>query len=108
MKAKNVRRLSGFHNHCIRTMLGVFRMKQWKEWITSKKLAETFGMKDLTEILRKYCLRWLGHVVRMDDSRLPKQLYFGELVRLHPRYGTKKQWRGLAMADLRVKEIEEM
>ena len=104
VKAESVRRLSGFHNRCIRSMLGVSRMKQWKERITSKELATTFGM---TEILRRHRLRWLGHVARMDDMRLPKQLLFGELVRPRPRHGTKKRWRDLAVADLRVREIEE-
>ena len=63
--------------------------------------------EDMTEILRKYRLRWLGHVARMNDSRLPKQPLYGELVRPRPRYGTKKRWRDLAVADLWVKEIEE-
>ena len=33
-------------------------------------------------------LRWSGHVVRMEDNRLPKQLFCSELVR-----GTRKQGR---------------
>ena len=43
----------------------------------------------------------------MNNSGLPKQLLFGELVRPHPRHSTKKRWRDLARADLQVREIEE-
>ena len=24
------------------------------------------------------CLRWVSHIVRMDDGRLPRQLFYGE------------------------------
>ena len=63
--------------------------------------------EDMAEILRRHRLRWLGHVARMDNNRLPKQLLFGELVRPRPRHGTKKRWRDVARADLQVREIEE-
>ena len=89
MKANSVRRLRGFHNRCIRLMLGVTRPRQWRERIISKELAETFGMTEhMMEILRKHRLQWIGHVAWMDDGRMPKQLLFGELVRPRPRHGT--------------------
>ena len=34
VKADSVRRMRGFHNRCIRSMLGVSRLQQWKERIT--------------------------------------------------------------------------
>ena len=33
VKADSVRRMRGFHNRCIRSMLGVSRLQQWKERI---------------------------------------------------------------------------
>ena len=75
VKADSVRRMRGFHNRCMRSMLGVSRLQQWKERITSRELAETIGMTEsMAEILRRHRLRWLGHVARMEDSRMPKQL----------------------------------
>ena len=59
----HLKRLNGFHNRCVRTIMGVTRYKQWTERITSKQLSAEFGMKGtITDILRSYCLRWLGHV----------------------------------------------
>ena len=56
----------------------------------------------MAAILRRHRLRWLGHVARMEDSRMPKQLLFGELVRTRPRHGTKRRWRDLAEADVQA------
>ena len=37
------------------------------------------GVPDIEMIVRKMQLRWAGHVARMSDNRIPKQLLFGEL-----------------------------
>ena len=103
VKAESVRRPRGFHNRCIWTIMGVSRLQQWKEKITSRELAESFGMtENMTEILRRHRLRWVGHMARMDDSRMPKQLLYGELVKPRPRHGTKRRWRDLAVADIQT------
>ena len=103
VKAESVRRLRGFHNCCIRTTMGVSRLQQWKERITSRELAEYFGMtENMTDILRRHRLSWIGHMAQMDSSRLPKQLLFGELVKPRPRHSTKRRWRDLAVADIQA------
>ena len=52
-------------------------------------------------------MRWLGHLARMDSSRIPKQLLFGELVRPRPRHGPKRRWRDLARMDVSLLGIEQ-
>ena len=44
LKAEHVRRLATFHNHCVRTILGVTRYQQWEQSLTSSTLANRFGM----------------------------------------------------------------
>ena len=100
VKADSVKRMRDFYNCCIRSMLGVSRLQQWKEGIASRELAETIGMTEsMAEILRRHHLRWLGHVARMEGSRMPKQLLFGELEIPQPRNSTKRRWRDLVAAD---------
>ena len=102
IKAHSVRRLNGFHNRCVRTILGVSRHQQWKDRISSQRLAESFGMEEsMKDILLKHRLRWLGHLGRMDTERIPKQLLFGELWKKRPCHGPRKRWRDLAAADVK-------
>ena len=107
VKGPSMRRLEGFHNRCIRISLGVSRTRQWKEWITSRELANMFGMNEkMAEIIGKYRCRWLGHLARMGNDRIPKQLLFGELTKIRPRHGPKRRWRDLAVMDVRIFGIE--
>ena len=103
IKAESVRRLTSFHNRCIRSMMGVTKHQQWRERITSRRLAAAFGMEEtMPNLLTKQRLRWLGHVARMKPSRLPKQLLFGELEKKRPSHGTKRRWRDIAVTDIKA------
>ena len=101
LKAQHVKRLKSFHNRCIRTILGVTRYQQWKERITSAHLASTFGMQQLiSDFVMEQRLRWLGHLGRMGNDRLPKKVLFGELRGKRPCHGTKRRWRDVARSDM--------
>ena len=44
IEAKQVRRLTIFHNKCVRTIVGVTRYQQWENRLSSNTLASWFGM----------------------------------------------------------------
>ena len=46
VKSPSIRHVQGFHNRCIRVILGVSGTRQWKERITSKELASQFGINE--------------------------------------------------------------
>ena len=54
---------------------------QWREHITTEQLVLKFDMTEGASILLAlHRLRWLGHVGKINDDRLPKQILFGELL----------------------------
>ena len=50
----------------------------------------------MTSLLRQRRLRWVGHVFRMEDGRLPKDIFFGQLAK-----GTRSKGRPM----LRYKDV---
>ena len=78
------------------------------EKITSIQIAKRFGMDESLEdtiIARR--LRWLGHLARMEDDRVPKKVLFGWLPQPRPPHGTKMRWRDRVRKDLRKFGIDE-
>ena len=61
----------------------------------------------MEELLRKHRLRWLGHVARMNDQRLPKQMLFGELKKSRPPHGVRRRWQDLVLADVTTTGIKD-
>ena len=107
-KTESMRQLNAFHNRCVRTIMGITKYQQWKEKITSKRLAAAFGVEEtMTHLLMKHRLRWLGHLARMEPIRMPKQLLFGELEKKRPSHGTKRRWRDVVAADIKAAGVSE-
>ena len=101
VKADQLRRLEVFHNRCVRGILGVSRHQQWRDHISTEQLAVQFGMCDgIGVLLVQRRLHWLGHVARMGDNRLPKQLLFGEFLTVRPFHGPRLHWRDIVLRDI--------
>ena len=59
----------------MRFILGI----KWEERKTNVEVLEISGLSSTYTLLRQRRLRWLGHVHRMEDGRIPKDLLYGEL-----------------------------
>eukprot|EP00922_Rhytidocystis_sp_ex-Travisia-forbesii_P004094 GHVS01005958.1.p1 GENE.GHVS01005958.1~~GHVS01005958.1.p1 ORF type:complete len:414 (+),score=32.94 GHVS01005958.1:49-1290(+) len=94
---RHTRRLETFHLKCMRRILGIkWQDKRSNLHVRGRTLELHIGT--LVEAAR---LRWLGHVCRMDDGRLAKDLLFGELESgKRARGGPKKRWKDCVLADL--------
>ena len=54
-------------------------------------------------LLKQQRLRWLGHVVRMADGRIPKHLLYGELVQGNcPRGRSQLRYKEICKWDLKA------
>ena len=73
-------------------LLRVLTRKQRDE-ISNDRLYKLTKMEPLEDTIRKYRLRWAGHVRRMDDTRLPKKILFGNVAGGKKSAGKpKKNW----------------
>ena len=83
-------KLETCHNRCLRGIFAITRLQQCTERISSSQVREMFGIREMVEemvILRR--MRWLGHIARMPEHRLPKQILFGRLPKARPFHGVK-------------------
>ena len=68
-------RLNTFRLRCLRRILGI----SWQDHVPNKQILEQAGIQSVFAILSQKRLRWLGHVRRMQDGRIPKDILCGEL-----------------------------
>ena len=68
-------KLNAFHMRCLRRLLGI----TWRDKIPNRDVLLRTKTLSLYSIMAKRRLRWLGHVSRMDNGRIPKDLLYGEL-----------------------------
>ena len=94
-----IHRLESFLIRCLRIILGI-STRDMKRNTTIRKLAK---QQRLSSILSQRRLRFLGHLSRMGDQRLPKQLLVSALVggKRAPG-GQKLRWNDLVTRDLRA------
>ena len=71
-------RLECLHLRCLRRILGI----TWQDKVTNAAVLEQDGTLSMY-LLRQRRLQWLGHVHRMKDGRIPKDILYGELATGH-------------------------
>ena len=92
--------LDVFQRNCLRIVLGT----RLTDRISNSRLYEKCGSIPLSRAIMKERLRWLGHVLRMKDDRLPKIVLFGQ-----PSGATRKAGRPcLGWEDVINKDLKEM
>ena len=73
--ARQLRLLEAWHIKSLRSIMGV----TWRDKLTYEEMYRRTGSGSLESQIGRRQLRWIGHVIRMDDSRVPKQILYGEL-----------------------------
>nr|VZI40903.1 unnamed protein product [Spirometra erinaceieuropaei] len=69
--------LNRFHLSCLRCILKL----RWQDRIPDTDVLELTIILSNCAILRQLQLRLRGHLVRLDNDRLPKRLFYGDVVR---------------------------
>lgn len=96
--SRHAKQLNHFHLSCLRRLLHI----RWQDKIPDTEVLERTGLPSIYTMLQKTQVRWAGHVVRMPDSRLPKQLLYGELCQGKRSVGgQKKRFKDSLKASLK-------
>ena len=97
--SKQAHRLHTFHIRCLRRLLGV----TWKDHITNEDALKRSGSPSMKDLLQQRRLWWLGHVCRMEDGRIPKDLLFSQLATgTRPRGRPQLRYKDLCKRNLLV------
>ena len=72
---RQLKLLERFHMFSLQKILGI----TWRDKIPHRTILERTKCVSLENIVNRNRLRWVGHVARMTDNRLPKQLLYGEI-----------------------------
>ena len=73
--AKHVKQLERFHQNCIRRILCI----KWTSFTPDTDVLSKANIPSISALLLRSRLRWAGHLARLGDERLPKQMFYGEL-----------------------------
>lgn len=73
------RKLEKFHMQCLRKIAHVSLWDQERWSLPNAQLRQCLGVPSVMDLVSQARLRWLGHVARMDSSRLPKRMMFAFL-----------------------------
>ena len=104
---RHIQLLSQIHLRHLRSILGI----KWSDRLTNNEVLQRADMPSIETMLLSRQLTWTGHVVRMNDDRLPKAVLYGELwqakrnVEGHTYVtttrGTGRRWRAIAVHGVR-------
>jgi len=83
-------KLDNFHMCCLHRILNV----KWQDKVPNTTILEKCGISGIEAILLRNHVRWCGHVYRMPDTRIPKQLLYGQLPGAkHHAGGQRKRYK---------------
>ena len=64
----DMKKINAFHNGCLRKICRIF----WPEKISNEDLYKKTNCRNVVLEIKHRRLRWLGHVLRMDQDCIPK------------------------------------
>ena len=86
---QSICRLGQFDLCCLHKTAGI----KWQDRVTNTVVLHICGPTGIGAFLLKAQLRWVGHVMRTLDSRIPKQVFCGQLaVGSHPQCGPVRKY----------------
>ena len=83
---RHLKQLESFHMQWLKKILKL----TWQDRVSYVDILKRTAMVSAECLLLRNGLRWTGHVLRMPDSRLPKQVLYGQLTEGNRNIGRPK------------------
>ena len=100
---RHAKKLNHFHTTCLRKLFNI----KWQDKIPDTEVLRRADLPSIYTILMQSQLRWAGHVARMPDHRLPKQPFYGELVKSKRSRGApKKRFKDTLKSSLKAFKLD--
>jgi hypothetical protein len=106
MKKEDENIIRRFESKIIRRIYGPAR--QGREWriINNEEIDNIIRTKDIVRFVKARRISWVGHVERMEDSRMPKRVMRERIYTRRKRGRPKVRWLDNVQEDLREMGIE--
>jgi len=87
---------------CLRRLLSI----KWQDKVPDTEVLQRSKLTSIYPILQRSQVRWAGHICRMQDTRLPMQLLYGELSSgKRSTGGQRKRFKDSLKASLKTLDI---
>ncbi|XP_029194561.1 uncharacterized protein LOC114960365 [Acropora millepora] len=92
-----------FHLRSLRHILGI----SWRDKVPNTDVLDRAGLPTMYTLLRQRRMRWIGHLSRMEDGRIPKDILYGELAAgKRPRGRPLLRYKDVCKRDMKDSEID--
>ena len=100
---RHIKRLEAVQQRHLRRIMKI----KWDDFVSDVEVLRRAGLESVEAGLAATQLRWTGHVVRMNEERIPKIALYGELARGSRKVGGQKlRYRDVVKRHLKAMDIE--
>ena len=101
----HIKKLDNFHMNCLRRISNT----RWQDRLHNTEILDRCNITGIEAMLMQSQLRWCGHVHRMPDSRIPKQLLYGQLTgSTRSQGGQRKRYKDYLCLTLKSCDISNL
>ena len=87
---------------CLPNKVSQIRKVSLKDGVNNERILSWSNIAKVSNIVSHRRLRWLGHLARMPDERLPKRVFLARMDVSGLRGSGQKQWVHYVKADLQI------
>jgi len=99
---RHIRKIDQFHMRCLQQIAHI----KWQDKIPNTEVLQRCQITGIEAFLLTAQLRWTRHVVRMDNSRLPRMIFYSQLQQgERSRGGQRKRYKDTLKANLTILDI---